>query len=99
MCSAVDILAYPSFLILENSVSDSKEEIISHIRTVMVDYFELDASQITADSNLYEDLDIDSIDTIDLIIELKKHVDKEIDEMALLECKTIGDVAEIIAKM
>ncbi|MFK7829755.1 MAG: acyl carrier protein [Congregibacter sp.] len=80
-------------------MSDSKEEIISHIRTVMVDYFELDASQITADSNLYEDLDIDSIDTIDLIIELKKHVDKEIDEMALLECKTIGDVAEIIAKM
>lgn len=80
-------------------MSNSKEEIVQHIKTVMVEYFELDASEITEDSNLYEDLDIDSIDTIDLIIELKKHIDKEVDEMALIECKTIGDVADIIAKM
>ncbi|MEM1143285.1 MAG: acyl carrier protein [Pseudomonadota bacterium] len=77
----------------------SKEEIVEKIRAVMVDFFELDASEITEDSNLVEDLDIDSIDTIDLMIEMRKHLDKEIDDMALLDCKTIGDVAEVISKM
>ncbi|MEM6484267.1 MAG: phosphopantetheine-binding protein [Pseudomonadota bacterium] len=77
----------------------SKQEIVEKIRAVMVDFFELDASEISEDSNLVEDLDIDSIDTIDLMIEMRKHLDKEIDDMALLDCKTIGDVAEVISKM
>jgi len=40
--------------------------------------FELSAEDIHPSSNLYQDLDIDSIDAVDLVVELKKMTGKKI---------------------
>ena len=80
-------------------MAHSKQEIMDHIKKVMVDLFELDEADLVAEANLHEDLDIDSIDTIDLLIELKKFVGKEIDADAFIDATTLGEVVDIIAKM
>ena len=49
----------------------SREEILKHTNAVLVELFEVEGDQLTEDAKLYDDLDIDSIDTIDLLIELK----------------------------
>lgn len=80
-------------------MSDTKTEVLDHLKKVLIDLFELEEEQLTPDAKLYDDLDIDSIDTIDLLIELKKYVGKEISVEAFVDVETIGDVAEIIATM
>lgn len=58
-------------------VAKSQAEIFDHIAGVLVDLFELEREDITPESNLYEDLDIDSIDAIDLVVELKQWTGKK----------------------
>lgn len=80
-------------------MSHSKEDILKHLNSTLIELFEIDEDKLVPEAKLHEDLDIDSIDTIDLLIELKGYVDKEIDGQSFIDCKTIDDVAEIIFKM
>jgi len=80
-------------------MSHSKEDILKHLNSVLIELFEIEEEKLVPEAKLHEDLDIDSIDTIDLLIELKGYVDKEIDGQSFIDCKTIDDVAEIIHKM
>ena len=52
------------------------------LQQLMVKEFELDASQITPDANLYEDLDLDSIDAVDLVVKLREITGKKIEQQA-----------------
>jgi acyl carrier protein len=60
------------YLILLNNpraevIMQSRQEILATITEIMVEMFELDAEKITLDAKLYEDLDFDSIDAVDMI--------------------------------
>ncbi|GHA14675.1 acyl carrier protein [Arenicella chitinivorans] len=77
----------------------SKQEVLDHINGVLIELFEIDKEKLVPEARLYDDLDIDSIDTIDLLIELKKFVGKDIDADAFIDARTIDEVAEIIHKM
>ena len=49
----------------------TKNELFERISTILHDTFEIDTARITPESRLYDDLDIDSIDAVDLIVQLK----------------------------
>ena len=57
---------------------NSREEIHQRILAVMQEMFDIDPADVTLQSRLYEDLDIDSIDAVDLVIELKKITGRKI---------------------
>lgn len=80
-------------------MAHSKQEILDHINGVLIDLFEIEEEKLVPDAKLYDDLDIDSIDTIDLLIELKKFVGKDIDADAFVDARTLDEVAEVIHKM
>ena len=50
----------------------TKEDIYPMLVDMLHEMFELDRSKITLDANLYSDLDIDSIDAVDLAVRLKE---------------------------
>ncbi|MFT5608943.1 MAG: acyl carrier protein [Arenicella sp.] len=77
-------------------MSLSKEQILTHTKRILVELFEVDPALLVPDASLYDDLDIDSIDTIDLLIELKKVIAKEIDPQAFKNARTIDDVVSVI---
>lgn len=77
----------------------TKQETMAHLKLVLIELFEIEEERLVPEAKLYDDLDIDSIDTVDLLIELKKYVDGEIDSEAFIDAKTIDDVAEIISNM
>lgn len=79
-------------------MSHSPEEIFNHIQQVLVELFELDASAIKPEARLYDDLDIDSIDTVDLLIELKKFTGKEVSPEQFSEARTLGDIINIVSQ-
>jgi acyl carrier protein len=66
---------------------------------LLADMFELDKASLTAESNLYEDLDIDSIDAVDLAVKLKQLTGKRLQPEVFKTIRTIGDVVDALAGM
>jgi len=74
----------------------SREEILQHLREVLVDLFELQSAQIVPEANLNSDLDIDSIDAVDLILKLKDFTGRKMQPQAFKHVRTVGDVVDAI---
>lgn len=77
----------------------SKDEVFTIIKDALVDLFEIDAGDITMDAHMYEDLDIDSIDAVDLIVRLKEKTGKKPDVEEFKDVRTIRDLVESIHKL
>ena len=78
----------------------TNEEIQTRISEVLCELFELDSADVTPEARLYEDLDIDSIDAVDLIVELKSLTgDKSINPDDFKSVRTVGDVISAIEKL
>ena len=69
-----------------------QQQLYAWVVDLLVDMFELDASALTPESNLYADLDIDSIDAVDLAVRLKQHTGMRIQPEVFKTIRTIGDV-------
>jgi acyl carrier protein len=67
------------------------------IRNVLVNQFEIDESLVTREANLYEDLDIDSIDAVDLLVRLRELTDQRISPEEFQQVRTINDVLDKLA--
>ena len=74
----------------------SREEILAHLQGVLTELFELKPEQVVPEARLYDDLDIDSIDAVDLIIKLKELTGKKIQPQAFKHVRTVGDIVEAI---
>lgn len=77
----------------------SKDEIFVAIRTILVDMFELDADAVVLDAHLYDDLDIDSIDAVDMVVELKKMTGKKIQPDDFKSVRTVADVVDVVHQL
>lgn len=78
---------------------ETKEEIFAELKFILMDVFEIDGNEITPDANLYEDLDIDSIDAVDLILQLQEKIGKKIEAEEFHAVRTVQDVVNIIETM
>ena len=74
----------------------TRDEIFGRVRDAMIELFELDASEITLDSHLIEDLDLDSIDAIDMAARLQEITGRRVPEDSLKSIRTISDVVELV---
>ncbi|AFU98594.1 acyl carrier protein [Simiduia agarivorans] len=77
----------------------TKEQVFGSIRTILVDMFELDADAIVLDAHLYDDLDIDSIDAVDMVVELKKMTGKAIQPDDFKAVRTVSDVVDVVHQL
>ncbi|MDR9424225.1 MAG: acyl carrier protein [Pseudomonadota bacterium] len=80
-------------------IARSQAEIFDHVAGVLAELFELDRDDIKPESHLYEDLDIDSIDAIDLVVELKQWTGKKIQPEAFKTVRTVQDVVDAVDKL
>jgi len=78
---------------------NNREEILFAIKTIMVEMFEIDEKAITLEARLYEDLDFDSIDAVDMIVRLKEMTGKSVKPEDFKSARTIDDVVEAVYKM
>ena len=77
----------------------TREEIFAALQAALVELFELDAADIRLESNLYEDLEIDSIDAVDLIDHIKRQTGKKIAAEEFKAVRTVGDVVEAVLQL
>jgi acyl carrier protein len=75
---------------------NSRDEILARLREVLSDLFELKPEQIVPEANLYTDLDIDSIDAVDLFLTLKEITGRKIQPQTFKDVRTVSDVIDAI---
>ena len=63
-----------------------------------MEYFEVPQSQITLEANLYEDLEIDSIDAIDLIDYIKRQTGRKLLADDFRSVRTVEDVVQAVLR-
>jgi len=78
---------------------DAEQNILEQVRSVLARLFELDPGRIEPSSKLYEDLDIDSLDAIDLMIELKELTGRKVKPEQFKHVRTVGDVVAAVQKL
>ena len=77
---------------------DTRKDITQKITSILENLFEVDSGSISESSLLYEDLDIDSIDAVDLIVELKSYTERNVDPEDFKSVKTVGDLVDVVCK-
>lgn len=74
----------------------TKEEVFSKIKSVLIDEFEVEEEAVMPDANLFTDLDLDSLDAIDLMVTLDKELGIEIKTEEMQDLRTIEDVCNFV---
>ena len=75
------------------------DEVYLRIKDILVDQFEVDESAVTMQANLYDELQLDSIDSVDLLVQLKVMTGKKISPEAFKEVRTIANVLDALAEL
>ena len=74
----------------------NRDQILAMLSTILVDEFEIDPADISLDASLYEELDLDSIDAVDLVIKLQQLTGKKIQPEEFKTVRTVNDVVNAI---
>ena len=74
----------------------TKEEIFDKLKAVLSKEFEIEEDKITPAAKLADDLELDSIDSIDLIVKMKAFIPGKVDPAIFKTVKTMQDVVDAL---
>ena len=74
----------------------SKEEILARVIELMAKSFEMDPAEILPTAHLFDDLELDSIDAIDLVVGLEEEIGLRVAEDELREIRLVQDVVDMV---
>jgi len=72
----------------------TREDIFNTLRDALVELFEIEPERVTPEANLYTDLEIDSIDAIDLIDHVRRQTGRKLDANDFRTVRTVEDVVQ-----
>lgn len=73
------------------------QEIIEIINAALIKEFELDAEEMTPEANLFLDLELDSLDMVDMVIVLEQTFKIKVrDEKAVRKIRTLEDLYQFV---
>ena len=74
----------------------TREEILQKMQDILTEEFETERDAITLEAKLYEDLELDSIDAVDLLVKMKEFIPGKIDPESFKKARTVEDVVEVL---
>ncbi len=76
-----------------------RDDVLAQLQDVISDIFEIDKEDITPSARLYEDLDLDSIDAIDLVVKVQNMIGKKVQADDFKNARTVDEVVDIIINL
>ena len=76
-----------------------QQTIFNEIRGALVELFELDEATVVPSAHLYEDLELDSIDAVDLVVRLQKLTGKKIRPEEFKAVRTVQDLVDAVSAL
>ncbi|ERK07048.1 Acyl carrier protein (ACP2) [Pantoea sp. AS-PWVM4] len=77
----------------------NKDEIYQEVAALLTSLFEIDADDIRPDARLYEDLELDSIDAVDMVVHLQKRTGRKIKPEIFRSVRTVQDVVDAVDQL
>jgi len=77
----------------------TKEDILGKIQGILSEQFEINSSAVTPSAKLYDDLELDSIDAVDLLVKMKEFIPGKVDPEMFKKAVTVQDVVELLYPM
>ena len=77
----------------------TEAEIEKKIKDILVADFECDPARLTPDVNLFTELDLDSIDAVDLVVRLQQETGKKVDPQSFRQIRTLRDVTAAVVQL
>lgn len=77
----------------------SKDEVLERVRAALVELFEIDGARVTLEANLYQDLEIDSIDAVDLLDRLRRETGLKIAPEEFRAVRTVSDLVDAVYRL
>ncbi len=74
----------------------SKDELFEELRRLLVELFDVSFDDVRPETDLYRDLDIDSIDAVDLLASLREKTGRRISPEKFREVRTVSDVVDTV---
>ena len=75
-----------------------KQEIFEVLKGALIELFEIDEKKIKPESKIYHDLEIDSIDAIDLLDFIRKKTGYRMEAPDFKEVQTLQDIIDVVHK-
>jgi acyl carrier protein len=77
----------------------SKEAIFSELKELIVDHLAVDPDQVTMEASFVDDLNADSLDLVELIMEIEEKFEIEVPDEAAEKIVTVGNAVEHISEI
>ena len=77
----------------------NEAEILERIRAIFQENFDIEPSRVTPEAHLFEELDLDSIDAVDLAIKLQEMTGRRIKPEEFKSVRTVGDVIAAVESL
>ncbi|MEZ8968508.1 acyl carrier protein [Vibrio breoganii] len=76
-----------------------KEDVFEQVKSALEELFEIEPEDIVSEAHLYKDLDLDSIDAVDLVVHLQNVTGKKIKPAEFSTVRTVDDVVNAVTKL
>ena len=70
--------------------------VFEKLKDIICEQLEVDAENVTMESNIMDDFDADSLDLVDIVMSVEDEFEVEVPEDAVEKMKTVGDVVKFI---
>ena len=74
----------------------TEAQILAEMRSMMLELFDIAADRVVPEARLVDDLDLDSIDAIDMVVKLQDMTGRRVAEEELRALRTVGDVIGLV---
>ena len=74
----------------------TKEQIFEEVKNILIEELEIAEQDIKPEANLFEDLDLDSIDAVDIAVRMQKFTNKKLSSAEFKQIKTVNDIVEAV---
>ena len=74
----------------------TKEQIFEELKNILIEELEIAEQDIKQEANLFEDLDLDSIDSVDIAVRMQKFTNKKLSPAEFKQIKTVNDIVEAV---
>ena len=75
------------------------EQILAQLKTILAEAFEIDPQRVTLTTHLFDELDLDSIDAVDLAIKLQEMTGERIKPEEFKSVRTVGDIVSTVHQL
>ncbi len=77
----------------------NETQVFTLIKEAMVELFELDPEDITMQAHIVDDLELDSIDAVDLIVHLQRETNVKIKPEQFKSVRRVEDIVSVVLQL